>query len=196
MKIAILGAGHIGLAFAKHAAKAKYDVTISNSRGADTLKSVAANLGSNVKAVDAHDIDADVVLLSVQWQQVSKAIASVPSWKGKILIDATNAVLPGFRPADFGGKPSSMVVEEMANGARVVKAFNTYTPVMLGADPHVAGGRRVIFFSGNDAAARNVVAGIIDRFGFAGIDLGRLDEGGKLQQFPGGPLPAVNFIQL
>lgn len=67
---------------------------------------------------------------------------------------------------------------------------------MLDADPVENGGNRVIFYSGNDEYAKEVVGGIIQRIGFAGVDLGRLDEGGKLQQFPGGPLPTLNLIRL
>jgi predicted dinucleotide-binding enzyme len=37
---------------------------------------------------------------------------------------------------------------------------------------------------------------LIDRLGFAGIDSGSLAVGGHLQQFPAGPLPALNLIKL
>ena len=197
MKISIIGAGNIGQAIARHVVRTGYDVTISNSRGPETLSEVVNKLANKIKAVAASDAaNADVVFMAVPWAYLSRAIASIPSWKGKILVDATNPILPGFKAADLGGKTSSEVVEEMAPGATVVKAFNTYDPHVLGADPHVEGGRRVIFFSGNDPAAKTTVAAIIDTLGFAGIDLGRLDEGGKLQQFPGGPLPALNLVKL
>jgi hypothetical protein len=32
--------------------------------------------------------------------------------------------------------------------------------------------------------------------GFAGIDLGSLEVGGKLAQFPGGPLPNQNLVRI
>jgi predicted dinucleotide-binding enzyme len=54
----------------------------------------------------------------------------------------------------------------------------------------------VVFLSGDDRGAKTVVAGLADRLGFASIDLGSLDVGGTLQQFPGGPLPAVNLVKL
>jgi 8-hydroxy-5-deazaflavin:NADPH oxidoreductase len=44
----------------------------------------------------------------------------------------------------------------------------------------------VLFYSGNDTAAKAEVAALIDRIGFVGIDLGSLAVGGKLAQFPGG----------
>ena len=50
------------------------------------------------------------------------------------------------------------------------------------------GGRRVLFYSGDDSAAKAEVAALIDRLGFAGIDLGPLAVGGNLAQFPGGPV--------
>jgi len=81
-------------------------------------------------------------------------------------------------------------------GARLVKAFNTLTPGVLGSDPHEAGGRRVIVMSGDDAAAKADVGRLIDRLGFVGIDLGGLVDGGRLQQFPGGAFPTLNLIKL
>jgi 8-hydroxy-5-deazaflavin:NADPH oxidoreductase len=40
------------------------------------------------------------------------------------------------------------------------------------------------------------MAALIERIGFAGIDLGSLEVGGKLAQFPGGPLPNQNLIKV
>lgn len=57
------------------------------------------------------------------------------------------------------------------------------------------GGRRVLFYSGDDARAKAEVGALIDRLGFFGIDLGPLSVGGRLVQFPGGPLPAHNFVR-
>jgi len=81
-------------------------------------------------------------------------------------------------------------------GARVVKAANTLTPELLGADPQQDGGRRVLFMSGDDAAAKADVGKILQKIGFAAIDLGGLAIGGRMHQFPGGPLPALNLIRL
>jgi len=77
-----------------------------------------------------------------------------------------------------------------------VTLSNTLRAELLADDPHVAGGRRVLFFSGDDSDAKAKVAGLIDRLGFAGVDLGGLVEGGRLQQFPGGPLPTLNLVKL
>ena len=51
-------------------------------------------------------------------------------------------------------------------------------------------------FSGDHGDAKAEVAALTAQLGFASIDLGGLEVGGYLQQFPGGPLPAVNLLKL
>lgn len=198
MKMGIIGAGGIGQAFAGQVTKAGYDVLLSNSRGPDSLQAVVRELGRHARAGTRRDAaQADVVVLTVQWQQVRDALSDLPAWNGRILIDATNPVVqPGFRLADLGGKTSSEVVASLASGARVVKVANTLPPALLSADPKQAGGRRVLFMSGDDPAAKADVGGVLETIGFAVIDLGDLAGGGRLHQFPGGPLPALNLIKL
>jgi predicted dinucleotide-binding enzyme len=60
----------------------------------------------------------------------------------------------------------------------------------------LAGSRLVIFMSGDDAPAKSEVTKVLDRIGFATIDLGSLSIGGALQQFPGGAPPIHNLIKL
>jgi predicted dinucleotide-binding enzyme len=87
------------------------------------------------------------------------------------------------------------IVADLVPGARLVKAANTLAADVLGADPHDAGGRRVIFLSGDDAPAKAAVAELFDAAGFFPIDLGELVTGGRTQQL-GGPLPSHNLVRL
>ena len=198
MNIGIIGAGGIGQAFAGQVAKAGYDVIVSNSRGPESLAGLVRQLGRRTKAGTRQEAArADVVMLAVQWQQLRVALSELPAWNGRILIDATNPVVqPGFRLADLGGRTSSEVVASLAPGARVVKVANTLPIALLSADPKQAGGRRVLFMSGDDETAKADVSAILENVGFATIDLGGLASGGRLQQFPGGPLPTLNLIKL
>ena len=91
---------------------------------------------------------------------------------------------------------SSEVFADLVPEARVVKAFNHLRAEILASDPKADGGRRVLFYSGNDPAAKAEIAALIDRIGFVGIDLGSLAVGGKLAQFPGGPLPNQNLVKV
>ena len=195
MKIGIIGAGSIGTTIAKHLTEAGYEVVISNSRGADSLKEKIKQIGGNIIAGLVQEAaESGVVFLAVRWEHVQEVLSTI-SLEGKILIDVTNANLPEFVLAP-GSKTSSEVVSQWAKGAKVVKAFNTLYAQVLAENPQVDGGNRVIFYSGNDDDAKDVVSGILNRIGFAGIDLGSLHEGGKLQRFPGGPLPTLNLIKL
>jgi predicted dinucleotide-binding enzyme len=197
MKIGVIGAGGIGQAFAAHAAKAGYEVILSNRRGPDTLSDAARTMGPNARAATREEAaTADIVFLSVYWPQVPEALAGLPAWNGRILIDATNAVGPGYTKLDLDGKFSSEVVGSHAPGARVVKAVNTLLRAVLAEDPHVADGHRVLFMSGDDAAAKYEVGQVLDRCGFATIDLGSLASGSPLQQFPGGVLPTLNLVKI
>jgi 8-hydroxy-5-deazaflavin:NADPH oxidoreductase len=199
MKIGIIGAGGIAQAVAKQALGAGYEVLLSNSRGPETLKAVVQGLGTGATAGSVRDAaKADLVVLAVQWPNVAKALAGLPDWNGRILIDATNPTggPPDFKLAELDGKTSSQVVASLAPGARVVKALNTLTVANLSADPREARGRRVLFMSGDDAPAKREVAQVLERIGFATIDLGSLAIGGLLQQFPGGPLPVHNLIKI
>jgi 8-hydroxy-5-deazaflavin:NADPH oxidoreductase len=198
MTFAIIGSGAIGRALALHFASKSIDVRIANQHGpqSQALTNLVRELGPKIAAVSVHDaLSADVVVLAVPFDAVSDAVRSVGDWRGRIVVDATNAIdFPAFTPRNLeGGRASSEVVAAALPGARVVKAFNTIPAKVLGSDPTQHGGRRVVFLSGNDKSANLEIANLIERLGFAAIDLGKIAEGGHLQQF-GGPLVAVDLV--
>jgi 8-hydroxy-5-deazaflavin:NADPH oxidoreductase len=80
--------------------------------------------------------------------------------------------------------------------AQVVKAFNHLPAALLAEDPRAAGGQRVLFFAGADAPAKATVAELIGGLGFFGVDLGQVNEGGRLINIPGGNLAILNLIRL
>jgi predicted dinucleotide-binding enzyme len=196
MTYAIIGSGSIGHALATQFARKGIDVLVTNKRGAGSLVELVRELGPNITAVDAREaFQADVVILAIPFTAVPDAVRGVGRWDGKIVIDCTNAAdRPSFTPSDLGGRASTDVVAAAVPGARVVKAFNTIPAAILAADPTEHGGRRVVFLAGDDTDANAQVAGLIERLGFAAIDLGKVTEGGRLQQF-GGPLVAVDLVQ-
>ncbi len=199
MECGILGAGKIGRALGKHLTKAGHQVIVSNSRGPASLTSLVEELGPNAKAGTAAEAAAaPIVFITVLWAHLREALAHLPAWNGRVVVDETNPFIaegPGFRPADLDGKTSSETVAELVPGARLVKAFNTLPVAVLAADPHEAGGHRVIFVSGDDAPAKADVMALTKDLGFAPCDLGGLSDGGKLQQ-AGGSLVGSNFVSL
>jgi predicted dinucleotide-binding enzyme len=194
--IGIIGAGHAGQAFARVAQRAGREVLIANSRGPQSLAAVVEALGTGVSAGTAGEAAAsEMVVIAVPWASVPEAVAN-QAWDGNIVVDQTNAfVFPDMKPADLGGRSSSEIVAELVEGARVVKAANTLGAGLLGSDPHEAGGRRVLFLSGDDGAAKAVVADLFEGAGFFPVDLGDLATGGRMQQ-AGGPLAGLNLVRL
>src|SRR6266508_4650304 len=135
--IGIIGSGNIGSAFARTLARAGIEATISNSRGPDSLKELVSKLGPSIRAGSREEAArADIVLVAVNWSKLPAALAGLPDWSGRIVIDANNPIeAPLFKPVDLKGQVSSGVFAELVPGARVVKAFNHLRAEILAGDP-------------------------------------------------------------
>jgi predicted dinucleotide-binding enzyme len=189
--VGIIGAGRLGQAMARVAQRAGRAVLIANSRGPESLASVVAELRDSAMAGTVHEAAAaPVVVIAVPWDQVPAAVNDL-DWSGRIVIDATN----DWAADDLNGRTSSEIVAGLVPGARVVKAANTLGAEILGSDPREAGGRRVIFLSGDDEDAKAAVVALFHEAGFAAVDLGGLAAGGEMQQIHH-PLAGLNLIRL
>ena len=181
--VGIIGAGQIGQAFARLAQRAGRKVVIANSRGPETLAPVVAELGTGVSAGNIDEAASSaMVVIAVPWVSIPAAVRGLV-WSRTIVVDATNAILfPDLKPAELNGRSSSEIVAELVAGARVVKAGNTLPAELLGADPNAAGGRRVLFLSGDDDDAKAEVAELFEAAGFISIVLGDLATGGHFSR--------------
>jgi 8-hydroxy-5-deazaflavin:NADPH oxidoreductase len=183
MEIGTIGAGAFAQAFAKRALKAGHTVKLCNDRDPDSLREIVTQLGPGV-------------LLAVRWDNVAGTLASLPSWKTR-LIDGTNPFhgkAGKFTSADVGNLSTSQVVAALAPGARVVKAFSHMIVPNLEEGPVVNGARRVAFVSADDNDAKKHVETLLKAFGYSVIDLGDLRDGGLIQQ-AGGPLPGRDLLE-
>ena len=213
MTIGIIGAGALGSNFARSLAKSGISATISNSRGPDSLATLVNEFGPSIKAGTVQEAaSADIVLIAVRWVDAQKVLSGLPSWNGRIVIDGTNPVefidpaspdandpsnplaAYGIKAVDLGEKHSSQIIQGFVPGARLVKAFNHLDVTVL-QQPELGGGKRVLFYSGDDASAKEQVRKIIEVCGFFPVDLGALDVGGPLASL-NGALSAHNFVQM
>ncbi|MET0402615.1 MAG: NAD(P)-binding domain-containing protein [Cystobacter sp.] len=193
-----IGAGTIAQALAHHLVSAGQRVVLSNSRGPSTLSELVASLGPLASAGTVREAAAaDMVFLTVRWPDIPKALANLPPWEGRILVDTTNQFsrLEPLEVADLGAMTGSEWVAAHAPGARVVKAFNTLFAQYIAPDPRHPAGRQVLFYAGDDAAAKQTFHRVVDRLGFAPVDIGPLREGGRLMQVGGGPLSALHALK-
>jgi len=195
--IGIIGTGMIGGAIAQRLGAKGIAATIANSRGPETLVDLVAKAGPSITAGTREQAAAmDIVFVSVKWPMLQSALAGI-DWSGRILVDTNNNMQkPPLPPIDIGGRASTSIVQEWAPGARVVKAFNHHFFLNLEKSPDADGGRRVLFYAGDDDGAKTVVAHLIDQLGFFGLDLGDVEHGSRLFQSPGGPLTAHDFVKV
>src|SRR6185503_6990937 len=181
MQIGILGSGDVGQALGLGFIKFGHEVKIG-SRDPDgaKLKPWLAKAGKKASTGSLEDTArfADIVVLATIWSGTENALklAGAPaSLAGKLVIDVTNPIINeedehprlalGFD--DSGGEQ----VQRWLPQSRVAKAFNTvgYDDMV---DPQFPGGPPDMFICGEDASAKQVVAGICKNFGWGVVDAG------------------------
>jgi predicted dinucleotide-binding enzyme len=198
MSVGILGAGALGSNLARLLARSGTSATIANSRGPGSLTRLVGELRGSIRAGSVDEAaSADIVIVALHWVALEKVLGRLPPWNGRIVIDSANPVefldpnspdakdpnnplaAYGIKAINLGGKHSSEVFRGFVPGARVVKAFNHLNAAAL-LEPTASGGRRVLFYSGDDADAKVEIRKVIKKTGHFPVDLGALDVGGPL----------------
>ena len=173
MKVGIIGAGRIGGGIARQLAGAgqrsccRSAGTLSRWSGWRPRSARARRPGARPEAAGF----GEVVVISVPWSTLPQAIEQAGSLSGKIVIDTTN---------QFGGPPLPAAGETAAHfnagrmpGARYTKSFNTLTSAFQAQTAGRTGEQKVVqWLCGDDAEAKQVVAGLITEAGFVPVDLG------------------------
>ncbi|RZK69989.1 MAG: NADP oxidoreductase [Pedobacter sp.] len=196
MKIGIIGAGQIGKSLAKKLINAGYSVILSNSRGIKSLKPLVEELGTLAIAGTNEDAsNADIIILAVMWDHIPDVLEKLrKQLKGKIVIDVSNSFLKDGNSSKLK-KPTGVMVAELIPDAKIVKAFNHLYGKWIEADPQVDKGKRVSFISGDYPSANNTVAKVITALGFEVVDLGTLEQGGRITDV-GTVLSGLNLVSL
>lgn len=184
MSYAIIGFGEIGHALAKAFARKGIEVSVATTRDPQSFAADAAAIGPGIIPTTlAEAIKADVIFLAVRFESHPDIAKALPTWEGKTLIDVTNTY--GVSPEELGGQSSSRVVAQAFTGAKLVRGFNHLVAAVLGQDPAVHGGRRVVFLASDDEGAAAEIGALAESLGFSPINLGGLTEGGLLVQTRG-----------
>ncbi|GGM77124.1 hypothetical protein GCM10011609_11330 [Lentzea pudingi] len=179
MKIAVLGAGHVGPVIARLALAAGYEVGIAGSGDPSRIEMITDFLAPGAVALSAADAvaGADLVVLAIPWHRFPALEPGM--FAGKVVIDSMNH----WPPADTPLGTSEQVAARLS-GARVVKTLNH----VAYQDMEPAGGRAV-GVAGDSPDAVAAVASFLGRIGFDPVPVGSLAAGRLLE--PGGPVFGV-----
>ena len=193
MKIGVLGTGTVGRTLAAGLAELGHTVTLGTRDVAATLGRKPAEGSARVTLADWHTkhpaieiltfaqaaAGAELVINATSGGRSLDALelAKPESLKGKILIDVANPLVfaHGMPPTLFVKNTDSLAerIQRAYPDARVVKTLNTVSAAVIVDPASLGGGDHSIFLSGNDAAAKTVVADLLRSFGWRDIvDLG------------------------
>ena len=156
MRIAVIGAGNIGRTLGAKWAAAGHEVVYGvRSPGAADTASVADAVAR-----------AEVVALAIPGAAAKDVLATLgPTLAGKVVIDATN---------DVQGARKLHALDELADGAHPVRAFNT-----LGwenfADPVIDGVTADLFYAAEEGRANEVAHRLIADVGLRPVWLGGIE---------------------
>jgi predicted dinucleotide-binding enzyme len=179
MEIGIIGSGHIGGTVGTLWARAGHSVFFS-SRHPEQLVALAQATGSSRTRVGTIREAAqfgEVLLFAIPWSGVQEAFDAAGPLDGKILIDTSNQFTGNGQGQFPNGISAAEFNARRANGASLVKSYNTLTSRFLATATGRTGPKRVIMpYAGDDAAAKHVVAGLINDSGFEPFDVGGWSE--------------------
>ncbi|MFT8868922.1 NADPH-dependent F420 reductase [Liquorilactobacillus nagelii] len=190
MKLGIIGAGKLGMVLGQLAQQAGYQVLIAGSGDPSRIELIVATLLPQAQSLTSAAVaqQADLVILALPLHRYRMLAAA--DFADKIAIDATNYWEPTDGPAAdllISGTSSSEMIQQQLKSSQVIKAFNHigYHNLLDLAAPVGSSGRKSVALAGDQLAAKNQVATIINQMGFDPLDIGPLAAGKLLE--PGSP---------
>lgn len=184
MSISIIGAGNVGMALGQAFAQ-RGETVVYGVPAPSKYEDAVASLGDKARITTTTEaiVASDTVILAVPYAALSAIAQSVPDWQGKVLIDATNPLAPGLSGLSVGTSTSGAEeLAKLAQGARVVKAFNT-TGAENMADSRYPQGVPMMPVCGDDAQARQRAMALATLIGFEAVDMGPLMAARYLEPF-------------
>ncbi len=169
----------MGAALGKIWARAGHRVTFGFGRDQAKLQAAAtaAGPGAGVATAGEAVAAADVVVLAVPWGAVDAALAQAGLLAGKILLTIVNSIAPDMGGLVVGTTTSG--AEEIARkapGARVVEAIPPFADVLASPSRRFEGAQPAVFYCGDDAAAKGVVAALLGDLDVQAVDGGAVAQ--------------------
>jgi predicted dinucleotide-binding enzyme len=177
-RFGVLGSGDVGKTLSAGLKRHGYEVRIG-SRTAARLADFSKASGIPASTFADVAVWAEALVLAVKGTAAVEAVreAGPAALAGKLVIDTTNPIAP-TPPEDgvlsYFTTPNSSLLEQLQGtfpDVKFVKAFNSVGHASM-VDPSYPGGKPTMFYCGNDASAKAVVARLLDQFGWEAADMG------------------------
>ncbi|KAF4333463.1 metalloreductase STEAP3 [Fusarium beomiforme] len=189
-RITLIGSGPVGVSLAKQLVSAGHQVTISNSRGPESLEKQVQETGALAAMTDQAVSKAEVVMLGVPMKSIPslQSLLRANLRPDAILVDCGN-----YYPSRDGniaeldeGMPETVWVSRLVSRP-VIKAFNSIiaTHIVSNARPKGSPQRSGLPISGDNEEAKALIMGLVEEIGFDAYDAGKLEESWRQQ--PGEP---------
>ena len=189
MNVTIIGSGNMGRGIGTRAVAGGHSVTFVDAnpevaeKAAADVKGSAKN-GAKVSTASLGEAQLGDVVVFAVWYGTNIELAKQLGNKlaGKVVVDIANPLNSTYD--GLATAPDSSSAEDLAkaiaNGAKVVKAFNTtYAGTLLSGQ--VAGQPLDVFIAGDDVDAKAKVAQIVTDGGMRVVDTGPLSRARQIE---------------
>jgi 8-hydroxy-5-deazaflavin:NADPH oxidoreductase len=189
---AIVGAGNIGSAIARHLVAGGESVIVA-AKDDSQAKALADELGPNARASSVEDAisRADAVVLALWLDDTREVIPQQAHLlEGKVVVDPSNPVgldADGqiFRTLPDNQSAGAIVAGLLPSSAHYVKAFGTFAAETLAASANREPQRAAIFYATDDDVAATTVERLIRAAGFEPLKAGGTADAGRLEALGG-----------
>ena len=182
MKIGIIGSGDVAKALAGGFLRHDHEVMLGTRTPAKLADWATKNPKASVSGFSQAARFGDLVVLAVKGTAAAEALraAGAANLAGKPVIDATNPIAdapPSNGVLKFFTNLDKSLMEQLQgefDDVRFVKAFNSVGNACM-VNPQFKGGKPTMFICGNNEAAKKIVSGILDQFGWETVDMGKAE---------------------
>ena len=182
MKVGILGSGEVAKTLAGGFLQHGHDVRLGTRTPAKLAEWATQHPKASIASFSEAAGFGEVVVLAVKGTAAAAALraAGAATLAGKPLIDVTNPIAdapPVNGVLRFFTTIEESLLERLQRefvDVRFVKAFNSVGHGGM-VNPSFQGGKPTMFICGNDEAAKQLVTGILDQFGWETADMGKVE---------------------
>lgn len=190
MKIGIIGAGNIGATLAKHFRQLQHTVFIANSRGPETLATVAKETGAIPVLIREAADGVDLLVIAIPMKSVPELpqdlLANLPP-ESPIIDTGNYYPLRDGRISDIDRGLAESAWTSGHLGRPMVKAMNNIVAdsLLRKGLPRGAKQRIALPVAGENAPSKKTIMDLLDAIGFDSLDAGSLSDSWRFQ--PGTP---------